>query len=312
MLLQIKTSYLNNFLANFPIFFLLLYTPFCKASSESELYKPFDKWVEIERPKGKDTTPTVMIWRTAAKESKFYWVVSNESNKIKVSRHIEDKYTKPLIISNLYPPVNLPTPVKQLADTKDVGYGYIYHPVNDGWLVSYHMGEWGGKLWWFSKDAKTEILLSSNHQVSKFFDINNEMYATEGTDHMGGTSGSIIKIIKKDDTWTVNTAIECPENPKFIVPYKKLGFLIAFSKSFGVFTKEYGLKILSKNVWTFLNPTSIALSYDESKAYVGIYQYVSEVDLNSGKVRYLIPGQSFLNKLSPKKIDKIKKIYGIQ
>jgi len=56
-------------------------------------------------------------------------------------------------------------------------------------------------------------------------------------------------------------------------------------------------------------PTSMVLSADESKAYVGTRQFVIEFDLEAQQVRYLVPDPSYLTAVSSEIEDTIRKLY---
>jgi hypothetical protein len=257
-------------------------------------------WIEITRPIGKITSAPVVIWSSEANYSEYEW------------RVFKNKGITQAALLPKYPTMqdaNLPSAIKLLADKKDVGYGYIFQQVNDGWLVAYNKGEFGAMLWWFSHHGSEESKISKHH-INQFLDVNGVVYAIEGLAHEGFSHGSIITILKENDNWMTKTIVKTADSPRTFVRYGESGFVIAFFDSIAVYQKTNGIKILANNLWSGFYPNSIVLSANKSKAYVGMRQYVCEVDLKSGKTRYLIPDRSFLNKHSEEEINELQWQYG--
>lgn len=62
--------------------------------------------------------------------------------------------------------------------------------------------------------------------------------------------------------------------------------------------------------WNSFYPNSSVLSQDEQKLFIGMRQFVGEFDLNTKKLRLLVPSKEFLNKLPKDDEDRIRKTYG--
>jgi hypothetical protein len=68
--------------------------------------------------------------------------------------------------------------------------------------------------------------------------------------------------------------------------------------------------VLTDPDWTGLYASSSVLSRDERKLYVGMRQFVGEVDLDTRKLRFLIPSRLFLNRLPKEEEDRIREAWG--
>jgi hypothetical protein len=96
------------------------------------------------------------------------------------------------------------------AETPQFSFGKLrdfprrFVEVADGFLVGYNKGEWGGKLYWFSRDGKARYRIS-DHQVTGFFRHGTDLFAFEGMSHMGLDYGSMIKVEKLRGKWTART-----------------------------------------------------------------------------------------------------------
>jgi hypothetical protein len=68
--------------------------------------------------------------------------------------------------------------------------------------------------------------------------------------------------------------------------------------------------LLSDVPWTQLYPNSAAVGEDGTRVYVGMRQYVAEVNLTTRKVQLLVPSTAFLNKLPKDQEQRIRKQAG--
>lgn len=65
--------------------------------------------------------------------------------------------------------------------------------VDDGWLIGFDAGEFGGGLWWFASDGKSRKRLASDN-ITGFARTANGVYAVTGLAHMGFESGKVLQI----------------------------------------------------------------------------------------------------------------------
>jgi hypothetical protein len=174
--------------------------------------------------------------------------------------------------------------------------------VDDGWLIAFNQGEFGGALYWFSVDGKRSYKIS-DHQVVDFYTLSDGIYAIEGLAHMGISEGSLIRIARpqRDKTWTVATVLKLPAAPYAISVDQHGKQFVTLSNSLVSIGASRKIQVLlSDAFWWQLYPNSSALSPDEKKLYIGMRQFVGEFDLQTKKLRLLIPDKVFLHKLPGK------------
>ena len=120
--------------------------------------------------------------------SKNDWVVYLDNNEIMVD-DIRNKWDE----LRVKPPfeirqsnskmINISAPLAGLIDVVKV---------QDGYLIGFNRGEWGGELYWFSKNGKRRYEISG-HQIVKFIERDNKIYAIAGLAHLTMSKGSVIE-----------------------------------------------------------------------------------------------------------------------
>jgi hypothetical protein len=170
--------------------------------------------------------------------------------------------------------------------------------VIDGWLVGFSHGEFGAALLWFSKDGGQHYKIS-NDQVAAFFTVRDVTYGIEGLQHFS-SCGSLIRMARSLSTkrWRAITVMELPSAPGAIAIKHDGTMLITLSDSLiSVAPDRHMDTLVSEAPWETLYPSSSVISLDGSRLYIGMRQFVGEVDLGTNKLRLLIPSNQFLNKL---------------
>jgi hypothetical protein len=113
--------------------------------------------------------------------------------------------------------------------------------------------------------------------------------------------GSVIRLVRDSQAtkWKSAGIKVLPEAPNAFVRLSNGTLLLVISGSLVSLSADNRLTTLIKKTdWEQLYPNSAVISDDESKLYVGMRQFVGEVDLRSKSLKYLIPNKTFLNKLS--------------
>src|SRR5258708_4140713 len=88
------------------------------------------------------------LWRCAGYEGS--WVVSNDGGSIKLVRFGAESSKQS------------PMPPQLKLSRKMIGRRSLL-PTSGGWLAGFDAGEFGGGLWWFSRDGSQTIELLSEH-----------------------------------------------------------------------------------------------------------------------------------------------------
>src|SRR5262245_58039948 len=155
------------------------------------------QWVEIPVPK--EGTDERRRFFRAANNSSYSWVVSVSGKRV-VARLAEQSRAE-----GTMPDFPL--------DVEDVPESYrrpfCAARVEDGWLVSYNKGEFGGAVWWFSADGKKRYEVESGN-VWQFVATKDGIFAVDGLAHLTMNYGSIVRITKKDGRWVGNTFAKLP------------------------------------------------------------------------------------------------------
>lgn len=176
--------------------------------------------------------------------------------------------------------------------------------VDDGWLVGFNHGEFGAALYWFSLDGRRHYRMLEDQvdpQVIAFFPMGKDLGAIEGLDHLGLSTGSVIRIARNaaQGQWQVHTVARLPQTPYAVAVSKQGLALMVLSESLVTFDSQHGITTLNASMpWGGLYPNSAVLSPDEQTLYIGMRQYVGEFDLKTRQLRMLLPPGARLNRLS--------------
>jgi hypothetical protein len=86
--------------------------------------------------------------------------------------------------------------------------------VDDGWLAGFNEGEFGGALYWFSRDGKRSYPISDD-QIVDFFSLADGIYAIEGLAHLGRSRGSVLRIARSKEgaPWQAQSVVALPSAP---------------------------------------------------------------------------------------------------
>ncbi len=186
--------------------------------------------------------------------------------------------------------------------------------VDDGWLIAFNHGEFGAALYWFSRNGNQRYKIS-DHQVVDFISTPDGILATEGLAHMSSSQGSLIRIAREkgDKQWTAKSLVKLPFAP-YAVSLRRNGILlITLSDALVAVTLGDKVKVetlLADADWGSFHPISSALTPDERKLYIGMRQFVGEFDLQTKKLRFLLPDKQFLNRFPKGEEDSLRKQYG--
>lgn len=183
--------------------------------------------------------------------------------------------------------------------------------VDDGWLVGFNHGEFGAALYWFSRGGNRHYLIS-NDQVVAFFLRPDGIYAIEGLAHMGASCGSLIRVARKtkNGKWQAERFVRLPFAPYTIALKRDGNMIVALSDSLVSVASNGEITTLIPDApWGSLYPSSSVILPDDTKLYLGMRQYVGEIDLTTNKLRMLVPTKDFLNKLPVDVEQRLRTLY---
>jgi hypothetical protein len=261
-------------------------TAHAKAPDVPEYAHDVTQWQEVSvPPEGRN--PERAVWRYAANYSPIAWRVYLDQGQPRATLlQGSDPYG--------WQPVH--PPFEPEADNFVAANRFT--EVDDGWLVGFSHGEFGAALYWFSKDGKHHYKIS-NDQVVAFYRLQDGLYAIEGLQHFS-SCGSMLRVARTSSMarWQAHTIMELPFAPGAISVKHDGTMLITLSDSLISVSPDHHVKtLIAKAPWETLYPSSSVMSPDESRLYIGMRQFVGEVDLATNQLRLLIPSRQFLNKL---------------
>jgi len=255
-------------------------------------------WEEIRVPPA-DENPERVVWDYASDYSKLYWRVYLDHGQPRAALGEGPDEVR----QSSWPPF------EPKAD-KFVGANR-FAAVNDGWLVGFNHGEFGAALYWFSRDGRRHYLISNDHVVT-FFTRPDGIYAIEGMAHMGASCGSLIRVARATKTgrWQAERFVRLPFAPDTIALQRNGNMIIALTDSLVSVTPDGHITTLIADApWWTLSPATSVILPDDSKLYLGMVQYVGEVDLTTNKLRMLVPSKEFLNKLPDDDEQRLRTLY---
>lgn len=192
--------------------------------------------------------------------SQFVWVVKPAQEGVTVDRQsLEEFYHWQLESAR-------ETPQYSVGKFKSFPRQTIDVP--DGALVGYNRGEWGGAVWWFSRNHKKRREISRD-QVLSFLEKDGEIYALKGLAHLGYSHGALIKFRSGGNgSWYAEAVAILPGEPG---PYTWVGpkeiLLIAGGKLVRLHL-DGDRKTLHESQWGFGRASSLVAKGDGT-VYVG-------------------------------------------
>ena len=266
------------------------------SAAEPDYPRQVTRWHEVSSPPVSDV-PAYMVWEYAANYSRNEWRVFANHAQICAQ------------LTTAEPPHQPERP--NFAPKADpFRNASAFARVDDGWLIGFNEGEWGGALWWFSTDGKSNYKVS-DHQIVEFFSLPNGLHAIEGNLTM--SEGSVVRIapLASRARWRAVSVLKLPPTPKTVSVRHDGKMLITLSDALVCVDDDNKITLLLKNApWRDLYPNSSILSADEERLYIGMRQFVGEFDIPTKKLRLLIPSDAFLNKLPKQDEQRILKGYG--
>lgn len=119
-----------------------------------------------------------------------------------------------------YEYANLPFKLSRDSFSYHEGYGgrLATLKIEEGWLLAFNRGEFGGSCWWYNEDgSQRELLASGLINIRTFHQIGDKIYLMEGLNHLDGPSGRIIELDWKKTDSRFNDFIK--------IPFKRDGYI---------------------------------------------------------------------------------------
>lgn len=152
--------------------------------------------------------------------------------------------------------------------------------IDDGWLVGFDKGEWGGNLFWFNKNG-TEYEKITGGNIKNILEIDEKIYVIEGLAHLGLSDGQIFQVERKNNEWIIEKKVDLPNAPYATTLTKNNEFLIVTSKGLLKVNKKFEIEtLIEEGFWRYyLYPNSIVIK--NGNIYIGMRGGVLKTQLNN-------------------------------
>lgn len=176
-------------------------------------------------------------------------------------------------------------------------------PVSDGWIIGFDIGEFGAGVVWYNKDGSKSYEIAQEY-IQQFLVTPDGIFVQGGCDHMGISIGTLSRLEKKGRRWQLTRLLDTPA----YAPIQWLGnetlVLVQGQHPVRVYLTPYPHRDWARRSLSFSDRVQVDETkyyaggryvFTESKVYTSWYHCVTELDLQSQKVRYLVPDSRFLD-----------------
>ena len=233
---------------------------------------PILAWKTYPVPKNKDT-----LYKYNSDPND--WYVFLDSNKIFVEK-ARDHYAKQKMPFVITPEIGEEKILKARR--------YSVIEVDDGYLIAFFRGEFGGLLYWISKDKKTKYKVA-NSLIAQFIMLSGKLYAIEGLSHGLSYSGSIVALEKENNKWVVNEYLKLPSAPTAVQVDSKNNFIVVTSASLlSIDQNKVITSLIPKGIWDiYLYPSSMVIQNDV--IFIGMRKGIFKYNLLTKEEEWLLP-----------------------
>jgi len=157
--------------------------------------------------------------------------------------------------------------------------------IENGTLIGFDGGEWGGKLIYKPFDnKKKEITVIEKGNIKHLYQLDNKVYFIVGIAHLGLSEGAIFELKNENNKFTYEKVIELDDAPETFDIYKNKLY-IASQNNFYVIDRLKKKIIFKNTLWNNLYPNSIAI-FNERNIFLGIRSGIVKLNLIEPKIQY--------------------------
>lgn len=197
---------------------------------------------------------------------------------------------EPIAISQEFDEVRDPLPFPIPPDDDRNGDRHALR-VEDGWLVGFDQGEWGGSLWWFSTDGKHSYRVTED-QVRGLYPTSRGVLAIEGLAHGGISTGHVVRVTRgKSGTWKARRITDLRQAPETATLDDDKTLVVATARSLVRVTQDGNIHtMISRAFWWSLVPNSMVLT-PSGDLYLGMRHGVAVIRSHrkNRTVEWLVP-----------------------
>jgi hypothetical protein len=148
--------------------------------------------------------------------------------------------------------------------------------VDNGWLVGFHGGEFGGGLWSFSADGTVRSRLNEDN-VRGLAAVGSRAFAALGHSHGARDSGSIVEITEDGGAWQVGHVTPLPASPQALVVDPQGSILVLTTLGLVRVGGTSGIERLTTEGYPGLYPSSL-VRLDDGTLYIGMRLFVVRLE----------------------------------
>lgn len=197
--------------------------------------------------------------------AKHDWEVKLEDGRLKVSEWLGHSIKK----------ATLPFEITEDSSEESGLAGDRYaEKVDDGWLVGFDAGEWGGALWWFSEDGRIRKELTHENIVG-FVRLPAGIFALAGLMHLQDWGGKVLRVEKdKSDSWKATQFADLTSAPvASVVESPKSLLVLTWARLVRVNMSSGVVEEISMTSYKNLDPNSIVVG-TTGTIFVGMRHFV--------------------------------------
>lgn len=259
----------NRFLSATMRYFLFLFIFLLHFVASAQVFD-IDKWKSFPLPTNEDTL-------LAYNHSKYEWNVFELNGTIKAI--VERREQFDTLAFEFRP--------RTFKDSMLMKGKRIVQQVEDGFLVSFWRGEFGGSLYWFDKHGAERKFIART-MIVQFLERDKRLFAISGLAHMGMSSGAILELTKSDSGWSVKPFVTLPFAPYAATFDKEKNFIVVTSDNLLRIDINKEIKpLIAKGFWRRLYPNSAIM--EGNILYVGMRQGILKYNLEASASSWLMP-----------------------
>lgn len=160
--------------------------------------------------------------------------------------------------------------------------------IDNGYLIGFDNGEFGGSLYWFSNNGKQKYKISE-HNIQQFIMRDGMLFAIEGLCHMGTDTGGILLISNVEGKWVAKDYLKLPYAPMAIQLDRNKNLIIATSSALLSIDNQANITVLDDYGKWQPNKHLLSLLIQNDVAYVGMRGGIYRFNLKTKTAEWLLP-----------------------
>ena len=152
--------------------------------------------------------------------------------------------------------------------------------IEGGKLIGIDDGEWGGGLYFRTKNLQEKLVEIKPGNIVDIFTFNDKIYFTQGLAHMGINEGALYELKRIKNKLTYTKIADLGDAPAAITSLKNKIFIISFKNFYeiDIGNNNKVTKIFENQFWEGLYPNSI-VAFDERNIFAGMRSGILKINL---------------------------------